>query len=67
VSEQAQTIDPSLTLPIVLSLQEIQGVLFALRKLPMEQAEGLVNNIQAQANQILQQMKQAESGTGETA
>jgi hypothetical protein len=48
-------------------LPEIQGILSALRKFPMEQVEAVVMNIQNQANLLLAQMKQAESNeTGET-
>lgn len=54
-------------LPIVLSVSEIQGILAALRKFPMEQVEALVMNIQNQANLVLAKMKQAEeTETGET-
>ena len=61
--EAPVTIDPKVTLPIALTLPEIQGILGALRRAyTMEQAEGLVLNIQAQANSILQQMKQTETG-----
>lgn len=67
-AQAPQTIDPSTTLPIVLSVPEIQGILIALRKVfTMEQAEPLVNNIQNQTNALLQQLKQAEANeTNET-
>jgi hypothetical protein len=38
--------------PIVLSAQEVQVVVGALRKLPMEQVEGLVHNIVTQFNNV---------------
>jgi hypothetical protein len=50
----------TMKLPIVLSVAEIQGILSALRKFPMEQVETLVMNIQTQANQIIASM-QAQS------
>lgn len=67
MTEEVKTPAPQPQLPIVLTVPEIQGVLSALRKFPMEQVEGLVMNIQNQANAILQQMKQPEANeTGET-
>jgi len=36
--------------PIVLTAQEVQGIIGVLRKLPMEQVEGLVHNIITQFN-----------------
>ena len=38
--------------PIALTAQEVQGILNVLRKLPMEQVEGLVYNITTQFNNI---------------
>jgi hypothetical protein len=38
--------------PIVLTAQEVQGIVGVLRKLPMEQVEGLVHNIITQFNNI---------------
>jgi hypothetical protein len=68
MTEEVKAHDPvNPQLPIVLSLPEIQGILSALRKFPMEQVEAVVMNIQNQANLLLAQMKQAESTeTGET-
>jgi hypothetical protein len=68
MTEEVKAHDPVDTrLPIVLSLPEIQGILSALRKFPMEQVEALVMNIQNQANLLLAQMKQTEANeTGET-
>jgi hypothetical protein len=68
MTEEVKAHDPVDTrLPIVLSLPEIQGILSALRKFPMEQVEGLVMNIQNQANLLLAQMKQNDTNeTGET-
>jgi hypothetical protein len=60
VSEEAQTIDTTTQIPMLLTVAEVQGVLFALRKLPMEQAEALVYNIQTQANTFLQNMTPKE-------
>jgi len=55
----------AMQLPIILTLREIQGVLTALRKFPMEQVESLVNNIQGQANNVLAQIANTQQ-TGET-
>ena len=67
MTEEVKTPAPQPQLPIVLTVSEIQGILSALRKFPMEQVEALVMNIQNQANAILQQMKQPEANeTGET-
>jgi hypothetical protein len=55
----------AMQLPIILTLREIQGVLTALRKFPMEQVETLVNNIQGQANNVLAQIASTQQ-TGET-
>jgi hypothetical protein len=38
--------------PIALTAQEVQGIIGVLRKLPMEQVEGLVYNITTQFNNI---------------
>lgn len=61
---QEQTDVGLIPLPIVLTTREIQGVLSALRKFPMEQVEALVLNIQAQANQALANI-QANKPEGE--
>jgi hypothetical protein len=68
MTEEVKAQDPvDIKLPIVLSLPEIQGILGALRKFPMEQVEGLVMSIQNQANLLLAQMKQNDTNeTGET-
>ncbi len=39
--------------PLMLTIKEIEGVLIALRKLPMEVSEGLVNKIRTQANNAI--------------
>ena len=47
--ETAQTAGtPKPVVPILLTAQEIDGILMVLRKLPMEQVEGLVANIRNQ-------------------
>jgi hypothetical protein len=68
MTEEVKTPEaPQPQLPIVLTVAEIQGILTALRKFPMEQVEGLVMKIQNQANSLLQQMNKAETNeTGET-
>jgi hypothetical protein len=38
--------------PIALTAQEVQGIVGVLKKLPMEQVEGLVGNIINQFNNI---------------
>ena len=48
-------------IPIALNLREIQGVLTFLRKFPMEQVEGLVMNIQGQANKVLASMQETNT------
>lgn len=39
---------PQQVIPILLTAQEINGVLMSLRKFPMEQVEGIVGNIRNQ-------------------
>jgi hypothetical protein len=46
--------------PIVLSAQDVQGIIGVLRKLPMEQVEGLVHNIITQFNTIHAAMQSGE-------
>lgn len=48
--------------PIVLTAQEVQGIIAMVRKFPMEQVEGLVHNIITQFNNIHNTLQ----NTGET-
>ena len=41
---------PQQVIPLLLTAQEINGILMGLRKFPMEQVEGLVGNIRNQFN-----------------
>jgi hypothetical protein len=50
--EAPQAPAPQPMYPIVLSVQEVQAILGMVRKFPMEQVEGLVNNIITQFNSI---------------
>jgi hypothetical protein len=65
MSDEVQTPEtaaPQHMYPIVLSVQEVQGIVNVLRKLPMEQVEGLVYNITNQFNNIHASLQ----STGET-
>jgi hypothetical protein len=69
MTDQTQTPeqpDPNaVPLPIVLTKGEVQALLNALRKFPMEQVEGLVFKIHAQANQALAAIQNTQT-EGET-
>jgi hypothetical protein len=44
---------PQQVIPILLTAQEINGLVVLLRKFPMEQIEGLVGNIRTQFNNFV--------------
>jgi hypothetical protein len=48
--------------PLMLTIKEIEGVLIALRKLPMEVAEGLVIKIRTQATNAINAANQIQTG-----
>ena len=45
--------DAQQVIPILLTAQEINGIIIGLRKFPMEQVEGLVGNIRMQFNNFV--------------
>ncbi len=44
---------PQQVIPILLTAQEITGILTLLRRFPMEQVEGVVGNIRMQFNNFI--------------